>query len=79
MVNVLNPELVVVGGGLTRIGDRILGPAFDICRRQIFPLHNRGLRLEVSRLGDEVALMGALILADELREGQCPGQRVSRD
>ena len=48
-------------------GDRILGPAFDICRQQIFPLHNRGFRLEVSRMGDEVALLGALVLAAELR------------
>ena len=78
VVNVLNPELVVVGGGLTGIGDRILGPAFDICRRQIFPLHNRGLRLEVSRLGDGVALLGALVLADELREGQYPGPKALR-
>lgn len=79
VVNVLNPELVVVGGGLTRIGDRILRPAFDICRQQIFPLHNKGLRLEVSRMGDEGPLLGALVLAAELREGCCPVPEVSRD
>ena len=78
VINVLNPELVVVGGGLTRIGDRILGPAFEICRQQIFPLHNKDLRLEVSRMGDQVALLGALVLAAELREGHSPGPKASR-
>ncbi|MEE9248781.1 MAG: ROK family protein [Dehalococcoidia bacterium] len=78
VVNILNPELVVVGGGLTRNGDRILGPAFEICRQQIFPLHNKGLRLEVSHMGDQVALLGALVLAAELREDHCPAPKASR-
>ena len=68
VVNVFNPELVVVGGGLTQMGPRLLNPAFRICRERISPLHNVGLRLEVSRLGDDVALLGALVLAQELRD-----------
>ena len=66
VVDVLNPEMVIVGGGLTNMGDRILGPAFKTCRDHIFPLHERSLRLEVSNLGDDVSLIGALVLADEL-------------
>ena len=70
IVDVLNPEVVVVGGGLTQMGSRLLGPAFRTCREHIFPLHERGLRLEVSNLGDDVSLIGALVLAQELAQSR---------
>ena len=66
IVDVLNPEIVIVGGGLTQMGPRLLGPAFKTCREHIFPLHDKALRLEVSNLGDDVSLVGALALAEEL-------------
>ncbi len=68
IVDVLNPEMIVVSGGLTRMGDRLLRPAFRTCRENIFPLHERTLRLQVSSLGDDVSLIGALVLADELAQ-----------
>ena len=66
IVDILNPEIVIVGGGLTQMGPRLLGPAFKTCREHIFPLHDKALRLEVSNLGDDVSLVGALALAEEL-------------
>ncbi len=66
IVDVLNPEIVIIGGGLTQMGPRLLDPAFKTCREHIFPLHERFLRLEVSNLGDDVSLVGALVLAEEL-------------
>ena len=65
IVDVLNPEIVIVGGGLTHMGPRLLKPAFETCREHIFPLHERDLRLEESNLGDDVSLIGALVLAQE--------------
>ena len=68
IVDVLNPEIVIVGGGLTHMGLRLLEPAFKTCREHIFPLHERDLRLEVSNLGDDVSLVGALVIAQELAQ-----------
>ena len=68
IVDVLNPEIVIVGGGLTHMGPRLLEPAFKTCREHIFPLHERDLRLEVSNLGDDVSLVGALVIAQELAQ-----------
>ena len=70
IVDILNPEMVIVGGGLTQMGDRLLGPAFKTCRDHIFPLHEKSLRLAVSSLGDDVSLIGALVLAQELGQSQ---------
>jgi glucokinase len=69
LVNLLNPELVVLGGGLTRMGPRFLDPAFKVCRELAFPLHATGLRLEVTGFGDDGPLRGALLLAQELASG----------
>ena len=66
IVNIFNPELIALGGGVTQIGDDILKPAFEVCRRRAFPLHVSSLRLEVTRLGDEISMLGALALAEEL-------------
>ena len=68
VVNIFNPELVVLGGGLTQMGDYLLAPAYQVCRERIFPLHAMDLRIEVTELGDEIALLGALALAEELAE-----------
>ncbi len=70
IVDILNPEMVIVGGGLTQMGDRLLSPAFKTCRDHIFPLHEKALRLAVSNLGDDVSLIGALVLAQELGQSQ---------
>lgn len=70
VVDVFNPEMVIVGGGLTQMGDRLLEPAFDTCRQNIFPLHERCLQLAVSNLGDDVSLVGALVLAEDLANSQ---------
>ena len=73
IVDVLNPEAVIIGGGLTHMGSRLLEPAFKTCREHIFPLHERALCLTVSNLHDDVSLIGALVLAQEL--AQCNDKR----
>lgn len=70
LVNLLNPELIVLGGGLTRMGPRFLDPAFKVCRDMAIALHATGLRLEVTGFGDDGPLRGALLLAQELAAGQ---------
>jgi glucokinase len=66
VVNVFSPELVVVGGGLTNAGELFISPAFKTCRAWTFPFHADNVRLEVTYLGDDIALLGALELAGDL-------------
>lgn len=59
LVNVFNPEMIVIGGGLAEAGDLILDPMrAELPRRamrQIYP----GLRIERSSLGTNTGLYGA--------------------
>jgi glucokinase len=63
-VDLFNPEVIVVGGGLV-LGDaaRWLGPANERVRREAFRLAGRRARIVPARLGDDVGLVGAYLLA----------------
>jgi len=62
-VNLFNPRLIVVGGGISTLGEPLLGPAKAAIADHCFPLAREGLRIERSALGDDTALLGAAALA----------------
>jgi glucokinase len=51
-VNMLNPEVIVIGGGLAKVGDLLLGPARAEMESRAFPESLAPLRLESAELGD---------------------------
>jgi glucokinase len=63
LVNIFNPELVVIGGGFSAAGDFILDPAREIVRREA--LARAGYRLKIVRaeLGTSAGLIGAGLVA----------------
>ena len=59
-----NPEIVVLGGGVTKTGDLLLSPMKDAISRHILnESFIADLRIELAALGDDVALVGAAALA----------------
>lgn len=64
VVAVLDPALVVFGGGLSHAGDLLLAPVHRVVSR-IVP---NPPRLEISSLGDDAQLMGAVSSAREVAE-----------
>jgi predicted NBD/HSP70 family sugar kinase len=63
MAAMLAPDVIVIGGGLSQQGERLLGPA-----RKVMTDHLRIVpppRVQVSKLGYDTALMGTLVLARE--------------
>jgi glucokinase len=65
IVDVFNPELVVVGGGLRRLGERYLGVAIEVMRAEAYPQHAADVRIVEAELGDEAPAIGAAIIALE--------------
>ena len=66
IVNIMNPELIVLGGGLARGQDEFVKHGISVARERAFKLQNRTVRYEVTELGDDNGLRGALLLAREL-------------
>jgi glucokinase len=63
MISALHPELVVFGGGLSALGDLLLGPVRPTVAARVRMFPADGVRLERSALGDRAGLLGALALA----------------
>ena len=63
LVNIFNPDLVVIGGGFAAAGDFILDPAREILRREA--LARAGYRVPIVRaeLGTAAGLIGAGLVA----------------
>jgi glucokinase len=66
IVNALNPEVVVVGGGAVRAGDLLLEPAREeVAARALRP--NRDVvRIEPAAFGEEAGMVGAALMALDL-------------
>lgn len=65
LVNVFEPELVVLGGGVTRSGSMLLEPIRTQVRRDAMGPAARTARIELARLGDAVCVVGAGAVALE--------------
>jgi glucokinase len=65
LVNVLDPELVLVGGGAAAAGELLLEPARRVVRRRTLPPARDNVRVEQARLGERASLVGAGALALE--------------
>jgi glucokinase len=70
LVNVFEPEVVVLGGGVTRAGDTLLLPIRARVARDAMPPAARAARIELAALGDEVCAVGAGAIALDLLDAR---------
>jgi glucokinase len=62
-INIFNPDLVVIGGGLMSLGDHLLDPARRAIPRHSFRAQREHARLVLAALGDDSGLFGAGAIA----------------
>lgn len=63
LLNLFDPEVVVVGGGVSRAGDLLLEPAREVAReRALAPAADR-TRIVPARFGEDAGVVGAALLA----------------
>ena len=63
IVSLLHPELVVLGGGMSQMGEVLLQPVRQQVVRRVGMFPADGVRIEQSALGDRAGVMGGLALA----------------
>ncbi|MCK9249286.1 MAG: ROK family protein [Solirubrobacteraceae bacterium] len=64
VMNIFNPDVVLIGGGASAAGELLLGPAREEARRRARPPSNAA-RVEVARFGADAGMVGAGVLALE--------------
>ena len=63
LVNLLDPEVVALGGGVARMGELMLQPLRRHLQEHAVPGPARGTRLVAAELGDDAGVLGAAAVA----------------
>jgi len=63
VVNLLNPELLIIGGGVSEAGEPFLGRIRRVIFDRALPAALPGLRVLKAELGNEAGIIGAILLA----------------
>jgi glucokinase len=69
LVNIFNPELIVVGGGFAAAGDLLLEPARELVAREALSPAREFVRIVRAELGTAAGLVGAGLVAFEALDG----------
>jgi glucokinase len=72
LINIFNPELIVIGGGLSNIGDMLLKPAFKTAGERAYKEAFQAVRFASAGLGRNSGVLGAAAFAlKEVRKLHC--------
>lgn len=71
-VNLFNPDVVVIGGGLAEGGEFVLARVRESLARYALESHRRGLRVLASALGSRAGVVGAGLAAWDAATGRSP-------
>ncbi len=59
IANLLNPEMIVLFGGVTNLGEHLVVPLKEEVKGRAFKKATESLRIELSQLGDNSGILGA--------------------
>lgn len=69
LVNIFNPERIVVGGGVAQMGDLLLEPARRVVKERAFSLPVRTARIVRAKLGGDSGIIGAALFVFQEPKG----------
>jgi glucokinase len=59
LVNIFNPEMIILGGGMAGLGTLFVDPAKKIAAEKAFPVSARAVKIVTAQLGNEAGVYGA--------------------
>lgn len=63
LINLFNPELVIIGGAVAMTGDYLLLPIRSTIKKYSLNLVSKDTSIKISKLGDNAGVIGACLLA----------------
>jgi glucokinase len=76
-INVFDPELVVIGGGVTTAGELLLEPARQTAQRFVLPGVGERTSIRLARHGPRAGVLGAALLAGHELEASQPESEMN--
>jgi glucokinase len=77
VVNVLDPEVIVVGGGVIAAGDLLLEPARQVVAERALAPSRDDAHIVPARFGDASGMLGAAIMAMDLADAHAAGEAAA--
>ena len=65
IINVLNPELIVIGGGIANTGKYLFDPLRETIKKRVFQFLAKKTRIVCAQLGEEAGIIGSAMLAKD--------------
>jgi glucokinase len=78
IANTFDPDMIVVGGGVSGLGELLLHPAREYMRKAAMPPGRDRIRVVSATLGNKAGLVGAALTAWELLERADPATSAPR-
>ncbi len=69
VTNIFNPEMIIIGGGLATLGDRLIAPGRRMVAERAFSISARAVRIVTAQLGNEAGVYGAAAFVRQQRQG----------
>jgi glucokinase len=70
IVNIFNPEMIILGGGMAGLGDLLIEPGKKLVAERAFPVASRMVSIVMAGLGNEAGVYGAAAFTfDKMRGG----------
>lgn len=70
IINIFQPGVLCIGGGVSRAGNRLLQPLQEMVSRQVYSQNaKRNTRIVLAKLDNDAGILGAALLGSELAKG----------
>jgi glucokinase len=68
VINLLNPDMIIIGGSVSKIGEPLLEPVRQQVLKQAFNLPAQAVSIVPSNLGDDASIIGAALFAQQHKD-----------
>jgi glucokinase len=69
LVNIFNPDMVIIGGGMSELGEMLIGPSRRLVKERAFSISSQAVRIVTAQLGNEAGIYGAAaFVRDKMRK-----------
>ena len=65
VVNFFNPDIIVIGGGISNAGRIMLDKVREVIKSRAMPIQGKGVRVVRAKLGNDAGMFGAGLLVEE--------------
>ena len=69
ILHLYNPEIVIIGGGVAHMGDKLFEPMRAVVQQRAMPAYRQNVPIVATKLGDDIGLYGAAagVIANQLQ------------